>query len=237
MFFAEPTMTTPSKRAAAEPLDPLDADPPAPAVARRSHRKSDASNNPTKRSKRAKTNLSMGGSGPGTAKHCTAAVAHTSDRDSAVAKGLPGQIAGFSGTRNGMTPQQKVSFNALMVAAKPSALHHGACVGADLDAVRLFCAAFPDSAVIAWPGVSATSKPGQNVRSVEAVALSGTVEPERTYRRRNEKIVEAADMLYAAPPCRPLPPRGGTKMTISIARRACKPVVIVWPDGEVERST
>lgn len=51
---------------------------------------------------------------------------------------------------------------------------------------------------------------------------------------RNRDIVEAAEVLIACPDG-PERQRSGTWATIRHALRVGKPVVIVWPDGRVER--
>jgi hypothetical protein len=40
---------------------------------------------------------------------------------------------GFTGTRKGMTPQQRVAFAELVITLRPTQAHHGDCVGADAE--------------------------------------------------------------------------------------------------------
>lgn len=51
------------------------------------------------------------------------------------------------------------------------------------------------------------------------------------YAQRNAAIVAESDLMIAAPAEHEEQRRGGTWMTVRIARRQKKPLVIVYPDG------
>lgn len=142
-------------------------------------------------------------------------------------------MVGFTGTRHSMTPEQKAAFEAeLRVLAPGAVFHHGACVGADEEAVFLVRKVAAEQSsptgVTAHPGPK-TRWDSQAARDASAPCLA-----RKDYRPRNTDIVAACDVLCAAPPCRPIPSRGGTRMTVNIAVSRGVPVVVFWPDGEVE---
>lgn len=57
--------------------------------------------------------------------------------------------------------------------------------------------------------------------------------PATDYGTRNQDIVDACDVLVAAPAAHAPQSRGGTWQTVRRARTAQKRVIIVWPDGSV----
>lgn len=144
---------------------------------------------------------------------------------------------GFTGTRNGMTDKQRESFTRLLNLWRAKVFRHGACVGADADAVIAVRATLPDCRIIAHPGQPANG--GEN-EHLSHLAINGSDEtlPAKGHFARNRDIVEASDGMIATPwqnEPQPAGTGGGTWYTIQYAQKAGKPVMILWSDGRVEQ--
>jgi hypothetical protein len=135
---------------------------------------------------------------------------------------------GFTGTRYGMTDEQRKAVDSVLADIIGGDLklgviaHHGDCVGAD--------AHFHDIAV----------QYGAYV--VGHIPIDGSHRafchfnqwlPALPHMKRNREIVAAADVMIATPAEAVEQPRGGTWATIRMARKAKKPLAIVRPDGHV----
>lgn len=133
---------------------------------------------------------------------------------------------GFTGSREGMTRGQTVSLNGWWQSLDVTEFHHGACVGADADAVSC-CQNYTTASIIAHP-CNLTK-----CVSVPALRASNHAHDEKPPLDRNRDIVDAADILVACPKgSEEL--RSGTWSTIRYARKCGKPIVIFWPDGTME---
>lgn len=143
---------------------------------------------------------------------------------------------GFTGTRKGMTTAQHNSFCALLMDLKPTEFHHGACVGADEEAVQVVSVmSHAPVHVVARPGRSAHSDTNELMSKV-AISLSQCRCSPMTHFARNRKIVESCEALVATPwqsERQPLGTGGGTWYTIQYAEKLGKPVYFVWPNGKV----
>ena len=107
---------------------------------------------------------------------------------------------GFTGTRNGMSVSQRRQLQAVCYALRTMReFHHGDAIGADKQA-----AAFVATA-----------------RGVEVVPHPAGDDP----LARNRRIVEACDILIAAPETDREVVRSGTWATVRYARAAEKPVI------------
>lgn len=132
---------------------------------------------------------------------------------------------GFTGTREGCTPAQGGALARYVRDNAATEFHHGACRGADAEAVTHFKAHHPNARVVAYPC-------DLNMTHRGALAASTESRPEKPPLERNRDIVNAADVLFACPKG-PEERRSGTWSTIRYARRCLKPVVIFWPDGTI----
>lgn len=140
-------------------------------------------------------------------------------------------IVGFTGTREGCTADQTLILMRRMDAiaeAHPSGdliLLHGACIGADETA-----------ACHGWGlGYLVTALPCtlRNMQSAESLRCSDVVRGEQAPMVRNRAIVTECDLLIACPSHMTEFERSGTWATVRYARKAGKPVTIIWPDGSV----
>lgn len=131
---------------------------------------------------------------------------------------------GFTGTRDGMTTAQTESFWQINQKTCPGWFHHGDCVGADADAHQiarrkgLYIALHPpsDSSLRAFCDHDVTSGP-------------------KPYLVRNRDIVDASSVLVACPGTMKEEKFHRTWYTIRYALSIPSfPVVIIWPDGQVE---
>jgi predicted Rossmann fold nucleotide-binding protein DprA/Smf involved in DNA uptake len=144
----------------------------------------------------------------------------------------PSYRVGFTGTRNGLTPAQKQSLEAVIVemdAYEPGELHHGGCRGADVEAHQM---------VLAYKGWTVVVHPADFVRPPVAALVNGpyvTILPPAPPLKRNRRIVESCGTLIACPDGNAERVRSGTWMTIRHARRMHRDILIVYPSGLTER--
>lgn len=126
---------------------------------------------------------------------------------------------GFTGTQNGMTPEQQYGVGNLL--RGEDELHHGDCVGADEQAHGL--ALILEVPIVRHP-------PSDDKK--RAFCEGGKEVEPRPYLERNCDIVNATDMLIATP-SGPEILRSGTWATVRYAQKQQKPVFVVMPDGTV----
>jgi len=136
-------------------------------------------------------------------------------------------ILGFTGTRKGMTPEQKKTVGIFLRSNTVTKHFNGACEGADRDMYFL---------VLSNSNANIVFYPGDKEQYVWALIQQSEVDdvavvPRRPYMVRNELIVTQSDCLVATPYEDHEVKRSGTWATVRIARRQGKPVTIVWPDG------
>lgn len=138
---------------------------------------------------------------------------------------------GFTGTRDGMTDAQKSAFSERL-AGLPSTVtefHHGACVGADAQAVEIVYEESPRC-----PVITAHLSDMPTLTDGYAVRTSSDHRDPKPPLDRNRDIVDAADELWVCPKG-PEELRSGTWATVRYARKRKRRVrvVIFWPNGEV----
>lgn len=135
---------------------------------------------------------------------------------------------GFTGTRNGMTPQQINTVTTLLAEAKlhearSLLAHHGDCVGADATFDQL-CAGLQIPRV-AHP-------PDKNIH--RAFCLAECVLMTKPYLQRNKDIVDASNTVIATPETHSERERSGTWSTVRYAKRTNTHLVVVYPCGDHE---
>lgn len=137
---------------------------------------------------------------------------------------------GFTGTRHGMTPQQRATVTAIVQEVAQGGefvAHHGDCVGADAEFHDL-CRTEPCSMIVVHPG------PLDDLPNQAGRVGDSRHEP-LTHMRRNKNIVMTSTVMIAAPLERIEQAHGGTWRTIEMARKAKRPLAIAWHDGGVTR--
>lgn len=141
---------------------------------------------------------------------------------------------GFTGTRDGMTEAQAEAFGDHFRRLGGTDFLHGACVGADADAVMHVAAMrMPgEEQVRPWCRTHAYPSDLKEMTSERAMELSDFKYKPKPPLDRNRDIVDACDVLMACPKG-PEEQRSGTWSTIRYARRLRKKIVICWPDGQV----
>ena len=136
-------------------------------------------------------------------------------------------IVGFTGTQSGMVPEQKRQFKEILQIFHPiTEFHPGDCIGADSDAHQIVHE--QEIPIVLHPPTNKTKR---------AFCLTSTIIKElspKSYLERNQDIVDACSVLIATPEgdCEEI--RSGTWATIRRARKAGKPIYIIWPDGDLE---
>jgi hypothetical protein len=135
---------------------------------------------------------------------------------------------GFTGTRNGMTPQQKDAITRLEVfTTAVSEAHHGDCPGSDAD-FHHFIREIDQGIRIIHPGFAASHPDDTTLRAF--CEGDYTSEP-KSFFARNRDIVDETDMLIATPATKK--ETGGTWYTINYSRKQKKHRLIVYPDGSI----
>jgi hypothetical protein len=131
-------------------------------------------------------------------------------------------ILGSTGTRQGMTPEQK---DTVAVLVQPYAvLHHGDCVGSDEEMHDIAGAA----------GLHRVIHPPLD-RRYRAFCQGEETLKAKAYLTRDRDIVFACDVLIATPAEDHHMTHGGTWYTVDFAI-PIRPVGIVWPDGSMSLS-
>jgi hypothetical protein len=135
---------------------------------------------------------------------------------------------GFTGTREGMTENQKQELYKQLLTYLGHAIwfHHGCCVGADAEAHEI---AFSLNVMkFPYTHVSFVGHPCDISRMTAKMVCESMHKPYRPLTR-NRKIVEECDVLIAAPRTINEELRSGTWATIRYARKAGKPVIVLEP--------
>jgi hypothetical protein len=136
-------------------------------------------------------------------------------------------IYGFTGSRQGMTSQQKEMFRDLLEqseASKFDAFHHGCAVGCDVEAAEI--AKRFQVFIVGHPGIDDHGI----VRSNWTMFDDITVDP-LPFLERNRVIVTDCQLLIACPATNEEVRRSGTWSTIRFARSAHRRLMIIYPDG------
>jgi len=130
---------------------------------------------------------------------------------------------GFTGAQAGMTMAQRAVIHSQLQLVKPDEAHHGDCIGADSE-FHSCVKKYTDADIVIHP-------PENN--SKRAYCKEGLILSEKPYLTRNKDIVDASDVLFATPAGAEVL-RSGTWSTIRYAKKKNVPVVIIYPDGNVE---
>lgn len=131
---------------------------------------------------------------------------------------------GFTGTRKGVTLEQRKAVAELIASLKPKEFHHGDCVGSDEEVHALIREHAVDCKVVIHPPL---------IDAARAYCEGDEVRPSKAYLSRNRDIVNATDALAATPgePYEVL--RSGTWSTVRFAAKVGKRVHLVLPGGGI----
>jgi hypothetical protein len=136
---------------------------------------------------------------------------------------------GFTGSRNGMTPQQKDVITRLEIfTIKVFEAHHGDCLGSDAEFHQLIRQIEPAIHIIIHPGFPANHPDDTSLR---AFCDGDHTSAPKSFFARNRDIVDETDMLISTPATKE--ETGGTWYTINYSRKQKKHRVIVYPDGAI----
>lgn len=134
---------------------------------------------------------------------------------------------GFTGTRKGMTENQKSVLKEILEKNKMSEFHHGDCKGADEEAHAMVSSMRISRYV--YPKIVLHPPTNGKYRAF----LKGECEmPNADYIDRDHQIVDSVDLLIACPESEEETLRSGTWATIRYAERKGKMTVIVYPSGK-----
>lgn len=133
-------------------------------------------------------------------------------------------IIGFTGTSSGMTGPQMQAVRQLLWERidERVELRHGDCVGADAEA----------HAMARGYGMRVVIHPPSNPKA-RAWCCGDVVLPAKPYLARNRDIVEACELLIAAPRTVREELRSGTWATVRHAAKVGRRTLLVSPSGEV----
>ena len=132
-------------------------------------------------------------------------------------------IAGFTGTKEGISQKQRESLESLIIRCKT--LHHGDCIGADESAHQI--AYLKDLKIVIHP----PTDPKHRAFCIGAAIMW----EEKPYLMRNHDIVDCSQILIACPKEeRGEELRSGTWATVRYARKCGKKIFIVRPSGRIE---
>jgi hypothetical protein len=130
----------------------------------------------------------------------------------------------FTGTKKGMTQDQKSKVRDLLVSFGATEFHHGSCIGSDKEAGDI--ATILKIYIIVHPPINEKYK---------AECFGREIRTPKSYLVRDKDIVDEGDILLATPKGFGEELRSGTWSTIRYARKVKKPVIIIFPDGSLKQ--
>jgi hypothetical protein len=141
------------------------------------------------------------------------------------------KVCGFSGSQDGITPQQRGWLVRTMHSIGMTEFHHGGCVGSDEEAHRIALECFTEPAekpikVHPASGVAPWKVSGVCLRPHPLVEVL----PPKKPLLRNRDIANPAQILLATPNSEERL-RSGTWATVRYARKIGVPVWVCYPDG------
>ena len=128
---------------------------------------------------------------------------------------------GFTGTRKGISDDQREAVTELLQSLSPSEAHHGDCIGADAE-FHTLCLELNIPIVI--------HPPNSDKARAFCDGAADTRDP-KPHLDRNHDIVDACDILIACPDSPIERRRSGTWATIRYARKTGKRVEVIPGDS------
>lgn len=139
---------------------------------------------------------------------------------------------GITGTRDGMTEAQEKVFRKVIAGFSFPEVHHGSCEGVDIQAARIIheiCSPWKQGVwrCICHPGPEGI---GDGISGVDTDRL-----PPLGHFARNRAIVDEIDLLIVIPRETEQQEFGGTWYTHDYAIKKSKDLMVIWPDGRIEK--
>jgi hypothetical protein len=136
-------------------------------------------------------------------------------------------IVAFTGTRAGMTDNQKRELWEFLQAEKPTWAYHGNCIGADND----FHVELLSYRAINKPWIYIEVYPCDIIQQqADCCGTADIINPIERPLVRNRMMVDRCDVLIACPRTMTEELRSGTWATIRYARKLKKRIVFLRPD-------
>jgi len=135
---------------------------------------------------------------------------------------------GFTGTRDGMTIEQRKKFLSLIKKLRTEQFHHGDCIGSDKQANEMI-----DSNRDPYEKIPLIISHPPKYNGYRANCKADVVLKPEDYLTRNRDIVNATEVLIATPQGKEKL-RSGTWSTIRYARTKKRKIYIIFPDGKVK---
>ena len=128
---------------------------------------------------------------------------------------------GVTGTRSGMNSEQKAKINEYIAEMSVSSLeiHHGDCVGVDIEFAEMF-RNISGAVIVCHPPVK---------NELRAWHKSDIILEPKSHFARNRDIVDACDVLFVVPYQTSHQSTGGTWYTHDYAVKKGVPVIVIWP--------
>ena len=136
----------------------------------------------------------------------------------------------FTGTRQGITLEQKTTLLFFLLEKQPEEFHHGDCVGADEQAHVILRG---DEFLGLQTPCRIIVHPPDNPRH-RAYCRGDVILPAQPYLMRNRDIVDDCDILIACPKEDQEVLRSGTWSTVRYASKQGKPIKIILPSGHIK---
>lgn len=127
-------------------------------------------------------------------------------------------IIGFTGTRQGMSQNQKEQFVLKLFELNPTEFHHGDCKGADAEAHDIVREFFPEVYIVIHP---------PELHYTQAFKQGDEHRVPGSYIDRDRDIVNDSDYLIGAPLTNDEIVRSGSWTTIRYARKTNKPYTVL----------
>jgi hypothetical protein len=133
---------------------------------------------------------------------------------------------GITGTRFGATQKQKETLLDVFLKLEFEKFHHGKCRGVDCEAGGLIKKFKPDVKIVLHPPIKTDD---------EGEAEGDEIRVRKSHFARNRDIVDECGALIVVPKQSEWQTNGGTWYTHDYALKKGKPVLIIWPDGSIEK--
>lgn len=137
---------------------------------------------------------------------------------------------GFTGTKNGMTDNQKLELAEFLIYLKGlgfTTFHHGDCIGADAQAAKI--AKQLGFILVCHPG---HPKDKNNTMYRAFTDFNDVMHEVKPFVQRDHDIVDASERMIATPAGRIEEVRSGTWTTVRYARKMKKEAHIIYPPGK-----